>query len=264
MLRNQGGMKMKIRKGICLTAAMALCLTACGMGESGIKEEGTAMTNWQEQALALSGVNMEEFSPELATPGEQRLMEQTAFVRQYLAEKYPGTDFVLTACVPRGLAQSGDRFVLHAADDPTHEFTVDAEDGSATDNYYGLLKVSEYESHLEALFQENGVQADVYSSIVAMLPGEFNAQMPIETAAVTGDFFSYTWILLPPGSYESDSPKIQSLIEARGMGGEFTVYELCDPLPEDITKAEVDALIPSHSASDPVYANRTSFVVFCR
>lgn len=257
-------MNVKIRKGVCLGICMALCMTACSLGETKNSEEGTIMSNWQEQALALSGTDMEEFAPELATPGEQRLMEQAEFVQQYLGEKYPGVEFEMTACIPKGLTQSADRFVMCVAGAPELSFDVDAEDGSATDSYYGLLKTEEYEDYLEAQLKEIGVEAGVYSTIIAMLPKEFGADMPIETAAVTGDFFSHTWILLPPGDFENQCAQVQAMIEERGMGGKFTVYGLLEPLPEGVTKAQVDQMIPAHTEAQPVYESRKTFNVFCR
>ncbi len=257
------GIFVRIWKGICLGACMALCLSSCGLGEAGNNEEETSMMGLQQQVLTLTGVDAENFDFEKAAPSEKRLYEQAKRVEEYLAKKYPETIFQMLGCNPRGIMQAYDHFVFCVQDDENSQFDLFAADEGIADNYFGILRAADFEAYLKNVLKEAGVEANVYASIVEMLPEAFNAVIPIEEAAVKSEFFSYTWILLNPGEFETGSARIEEIINEKALGGKFSVYEMLQPLPEGITKAEVDALIPGHTAENPVYAQQKSFTVFC-
>ncbi len=211
---------------------MILCFALCGAaGEEG---EMTMITNMQYDALRLAKCDMERFDPENPRFTEKMLLEATAFLEETLARKYADTEFMLTACVRRGLNQEYDEFQLVPNGDETSVFMArifgSGKNLSCRDSYYGVLKTAEYEALLREKTDALASGLKVFSTIDLYLDEEHDAAFPLAQAMEEDGFFAYTWILVPSETpdFNGLSAELEKTMRESGLKGDYAVYSLTE------------------------------------
>lgn len=218
------------------------------------------MTGLKNELLTIRGIDVDSADLERLPFTDSRLAGVADAMENYLKGKYPGVVFHIDRVIPRDIDQLYDEFQLHEeiSNAQIRVHALEAEDCLVfTDSYYALIQNDAYERMIEQRFKDTARGIRVFSTVYCMLGEEYKADYPVELAADDSQFIAYTWFLLPPSDkpFETIANAIRDKIREMGLSGEFTLYRLIKPLAEDATREDVFALIPAHSAQNPVYSD---------
>ena len=221
------------------------------------------MTDMVKTALVLAGVNSEAIDKGELRVSEKTLAESAAFLETALAEKYPGVEFEMTACVPYSFGQSQDEYVLQPAGAPENEFTAHVTAGDEkklTDSYYGVLKRADYEAYIKEIIGGVEPGAQVISTIDYQFDAEWTADRPIAEAVADSGMFAYTWVLLAPDAenFADRTAAVEKLLTDAGLRGDYGVYLMAEGAPE-LTREAALTKIPDGKGT--VYTELARFIV---